>query len=402
MSVYLDILRHPRMATLFGAALMARLPIGINGLAIVLFLREQTGSFSVAGAAAAGLAVGTGAAAPFMGRFVDRSGAGVLLPLAAAHAGGILGLLALGSAGAPTGVLVAVAMATGASYPPSPSVLRSRFPELLQENPRLVAPAYALDSVFLEITFVVAPLLVAVAVAAIGPEAALVLSATTVLTGVSLFLSVLPPDEAAPIRSHRGLLGALRAPGIHTLVLTMIPIGFAIGALEVTLPAFSHEEASPELAGVLIAIWAIGSAAGGIVYGARPRRSPLALVHLRLTLLLPLGFLPLLLAPSMAVMALLLLPAGAFIAPILATRNELATEAAPPGTKTEALTWPLTALMSGLALGAAVGGVLIDGSGWRAAVLAAVLSAAAGGLVATMRRSTLRAALAAATSAHRG
>jgi predicted MFS family arabinose efflux permease len=92
------------------------------------------------------------------------------------------------------------------------------------------------------------------------------------------------------------------------------------------------------------------------------------------------------------------LPAGLFIAPILATRNELATEAAPPGTKTEALTWPLTALVGGVALGAALGGTLIDESGWRAAVLAAVLSAAFGGIVATSRRSTLRAALAAARS----
>jgi predicted MFS family arabinose efflux permease len=111
---------------------------------------------------------------------------------------------------------------------------------------------------------------------------------------------------------------------------------------------------------------------------------------------LPLGFLPLLVAPTMAVMALLLVPAGLFIAPILATRNELASQAAPAGTKTEALTWPLTALVGGIALGAAGGGALIDASGWRAAALAAVLSAFAGALVATSRRSSLRAAVASA------
>ena len=94
------------------------------------------------------------------------------------------------------------------------------------------------------------------------------------------------------------------------------------------------------------------------MYGARVRRSPLPLVHQRLTLLLPLGFLPLLVAPSMAVMALLLVPAGLFIAPIIATRNELASQAAPAGTKTEALTWPLTALVGGIALG--------RGGRWRA------------------------------------
>src|SRR5687767_3479967 len=97
MTTYLRILRHPPMATLLGAALVARLPFGINGLAIVLFLRDQTGSFSVAGAVAGALALGAGVGAPFMGRFVDRRGPRVLLPLAAGNATGILSVLVLGS-----------------------------------------------------------------------------------------------------------------------------------------------------------------------------------------------------------------------------------------------------------------------------------------------------------------
>src|SRR5688500_10406858 len=169
------------MAGLFAAALVARLPIGINGLAVVLFLREQTGSFAVPGAVAGGLALGTGLGAPFMGRLVDRLGARVLLPLAVANAGGILSLLALGYADAPAMVLVGVAVATGALYPPSPSVLRARFPELLSSEPALVPAAYALDSVLLEITFVFAPLLVAVVIAVLGAGAALAVSAATVL-----------------------------------------------------------------------------------------------------------------------------------------------------------------------------------------------------------------------------
>ena len=395
MSVYALILRHPRMSGLFAAALVARLPIGINGLAVVLFLREQTGSFTVPGAVAGGLALGTGIGAPFMGRLVDRLGARVLVPLAVANAAGVLALLALGHAAAPAAALVAVAVLTGAMYPPSPSVLRARFPELLRSRPDLVPAAYALDSVLLEITFVCAPLIVVAVIALLGAGAALVVSAATVLVGVAAFVWLLPPDAPpAAGEAHSGLLGVLRAPGIRTLVLTMVPVGFAIGALEVAVPAFSHDESRAELAGVLLATWALGSAVGGLVYGARTRRSPLVLVHHRLTLLFPIGILPLVAAPSMPVMALLLVPAGMFIAPIIATRNELASRAAPPGTKTEALTWPLTALVGGIALGAAAGGALIDASDWRTAALAAVVSAGAGGLVATARRATLRAALA--------
>jgi MFS family permease len=393
VTAYLDLIRHPRMAALLLAALVARLPIGINGLAIVLFLRAESGSFSLAGAVAGGLALGTGLGAPFMGRLVDRQGAGVLLPLALANGAGLLALVALGRSGAHAAALVVTAVATGALFPPNPSVLRARFPALLRDEPRLLSSAYALDSVMLELMFVLAPLLTAVLVALLDPAAALVFSAGTVVAGTLLFTAALPGGEPAR-RGRAGLLGPLRAPGIQTLVVTMFPVGFAIGALEVSLPAFSSEHGAPELAGVLLATWSIGSAAGGLVYGARPRRAPLAALHLRLTLLLPLAFVPVLASTSVALMALLLLPAGVLIAPIIATRNELASAAAPSGTETEALTWPLTALLSGLALGAAVAGALIDAADWHAAVLAAIGGAAVGALIAAARRRTLLAATA--------
>jgi predicted MFS family arabinose efflux permease len=398
MTAYLGLLRDRRMATLMGAALVARLPFGINGLAIILFLREETGSFATAGAVAGALMIGAGAGAPVTARIVDRRGSRVLLLLAVGNAAGLLTILALGSSGA-SALLVPIAALTGFSYPPSPSVLRARFPDLLRDRPELVQSAYALDSVLLELAFVGGPLLVAVMVALLSPQAALVLSAAAVLSGVTVFVSALPAEQQdGTHESVRGLLGVLRLPWITTLVLTMFPVGFAFGCLEVSVPAFTVEESRPEFAGVLLAIWAIASAVGGFVYGVRPRRSPLSVVHQRLTMFLPLAFVPPLLAPSIPVMALMLIPAGVLIAPIIATRNELASATAPPGTKTEALTWPLTALVAGLSAGAAIGGVLIDSSGWQAAVVAAIAGAAMGGLVATARRGTLRAALAAASS----
>jgi predicted MFS family arabinose efflux permease len=399
MTRYLDLLRDRRIAVLLGAAQIARLPFGINGLAIVLFLREQTGSFAVAGAVAGALTLGVGVGAPLMARFVDRRGSRVLMLLAGGNAAGLLALLVLGSSDAPAPLLMATAASTGFLYPPSPSVLRARFPDLLADRPELVQSAYALDSVLLELSFVAGPLLVAAIVTAFGPGPALVVSAAAVLSGVAIFVSALPTDRHEGLHENApGLLGVLRAPGITTLVLTMFPVGLAFGALEVSVPAFSVDHSHPELAGVLLAVWAIASAIGGFVYGVRPRRAPLADVHYRLTLLLPLAFLPPLLAPSIPVMAVMLVPAGVLIAPIIASRNELASVAAPPGTKTEALTWPLTALVAGLSSGAALGGVLIDGSGWQAAVMAAVISAGAGALIATARRATLRAALASVQS----
>jgi hypothetical protein len=169
----------------------------------------------------------------------------------------------------------------------------------------------------------------------------------------------------------------------------MFPVGFAFGALEVAIPAFADAEGRPELAGVLIAIWSISSLAGGLAYGAMPRRASLARVHLQVALLLPLSFLPMALAVSPATMALLVVPAGIFIAPMIATRNELAGRVALAGTETEAYPWPLTALVGGIAFGAAASGALSDTTSWQVAVLAAAGAASVGACLATARRATL-------------
>lgn len=372
------------------SALVARVPITISGLAIVLFLEAETGSYSVAGAVAGAMSLGTGVFAPLMGRLVDRQGTRVLLPLAVGNAAALLGLVTLGEAGAPAGALFGIALLAGALYPPNPSVLRGRFPELLRDRPALISTAYALDSVLLELTFVLGPLLVAVIVAVFAAELALVVSAVAVVVGTALFTALLPRKAVDAGGSRRGgLLGPLREPGIQTLVVTMFPVGFAIGAIEVVMPAFAEAEGSGHLAGVLLATWSFGSAAGGLVYGARSWPVAVGALHLRITLLLPLAFAVPLAAGSIPLMAALLLPAGVLIAPMIATRNELASAAAPPGTQTEALTWPLTALLSGLSLGAAVSGALIDAADWHAAVLAAVGAAAVGAAIGGLRRRTL-------------
>ena len=70
-------------------------------------------------------------------------------------------------------------------------------------------------------------------------------------------------------------------------------------------------------------------------------------------------------ATSFAVMLLLVIPAGAFIAPLLATRNELIGRVAPPGARTEAYTWPVTAFVGGISLGSALAGLLVEGPGWQ-------------------------------------
>ena len=68
------VLRAPDVARLLGAAVLARMPIGIDSLGMVLFVRAETGSFARAGLVAAAFGLGGGFSAPALGRLIDRHG----------------------------------------------------------------------------------------------------------------------------------------------------------------------------------------------------------------------------------------------------------------------------------------------------------------------------------------
>jgi MFS family permease len=392
VGVYARIMRTPGVAAVVVATLVGRLPIGISGLAILLYVREVTGSFAAAGACAGALALGSACGAPLQGRLVDRRGLGTLLPLACVHGAGLVLVWVLGAAGAPIVAVVASSFLAGAAIPPLSSVLRSRWPYLLERSPDLIPGAYALDSVMIEFIFIVGPLIVTAIVATAGPEYALGVSAACVLSGTVLLLAGLRgrsgPGRQARDRPALGL-GALAAPGLRTLVLASLPVGFCFGAIEVVLPAFSESEGSKELAGVLLAVWSAASGAAGLVYGARVTRAPVEEMHLRFACLLPLGIAALLVASSPLTMALLAILAGIPIAPLIASRNQLVGRVSLPGTATEAFTWPLTALVAGVSLGAATAGALVESYSWTAAVLVAVAVAAVGAGVLFARRGTI-------------
>jgi MFS family permease len=389
---YAAVLRAPHVSALIAATLLARFPIGINALATILYLREERGSYAVAGLVAGALAAGSGVGAPVQGRLVDAFGPRrVLVPLGIVHAAALGALVASTEAGAPTAALVAFGLLAGFAIPPTSSVLRSLWPSLLRERPDLIQAAYALDSVLIELIFIAGPLLTAVLATLLSAPAALIVSAASVVVGTVAFTALPPSRALRPDRDRprAGLLGALASPGVRTLVITSLPAGIGIGICEVTLPAFSDASGAAATAGVLLAVWSLGSAAGGLAYGAIPNRPPLNRVHLVVTALLPLSLLPMAAAPSVLVMALLVVPAGIFIAPLLATRNELIGWVAPAGARTEAYTWPVTAFVGGIAIGSALAGVIVESASWRTAFLAAGAIAAVGAVLAAARRTTI-------------
>ena len=388
---YRRVLGAPHVLPLVLASVLARAPIGMISLALVLYVEDLTGSFGSAGAVTACFAVAAGIASPLQGRLIDRLGQTRVLPVAASlNAAMTVALVALGEAGAGPAVLAVAAALVGAGTPPISASLRPLWPALLGDDALLPA-AYALDSILIEAVFALGPLLTAAFVALLSPSAALLAAAASVLAG-TLWFAAQPPSRAwRGEPSTAGWAGPLHAPGMRTLLLAGIGAGGLFGSFEVAMPAFGEAHGSASFGGPLITAWALGSALGAVIYGALAERlGALSRAFLRLAIALPIVSLVTLVAPGTLAMVPLVALAGLCIAPMQAAQNQLIGEVAPPGTITEAYTWVLMGLVVGVSAGNVLAGALADAVGWRASILAGCAMAAGGALLAWARYSTLR------------
>jgi len=394
---YRRVLGVPHVPALVVGSLLGRMPYGMTSLCLVLFLVAQTGSFVAAGAVAAAAALAAALGAPLLGRVIDRRGqTTVLLAAVAVHTAGLVAIVAVGHADAPVIALAVLAAVTGAATPPLSPCLRTLWAVLLGDR-GAVRTALALDALVIEAVFVGGPLTVAVIVAIASPSVGLLAAAALALAGTLLF-AVQPPsrDWRGSARRGRGSSPLLSA-GIRTLLIGASGLGIVFGTLEVALPAFGAERGQPGVAGVGLAAIAAGSAMGGLTYGARTggqapgagQTVDVRPLYLVLIAALPFAVAPLLLADSVLALLILAPLAGLAIAPLTAAENELAGRVAPPGTVTEAYAWMLTALVSGVAAGNALAGVLVEQAGWRAALGVACACGALAALITFARRGTL-------------
>ena len=365
---YAALFRAPHVRRLILSGLLARLPMGMIGLALLLLVRDAGGSYAAAGGVSGAYFVATAVGAPIAGRRVDRRGqTRILLPRAVIFPALLAVVCVLAVVDAPLALIGVCAAAAGALMPPVGASLRSLWPRLFSGS-ELRAAAYALEASLQEIIFIVGPLLVAVLAATVSPVLALAVAAATGGIGTTL-IAVSEPVRAWRPEERRAasILGALDSPGVRTLVGLSACLGLGFGATEVSFPAFAEAHGGAELGSIPISLFAAGSLVGGLVTGARVTVPPLRLLRTG-SLLLAAGLtLPLLgwSLPSMAVFAFL---AGLPIAPVVMAAYGLIDAVATPGTAAEAFAWISTAVFVGFSVGTPVGWVLIDAVGVRASL----------------------------------
>jgi hypothetical protein len=374
-------------------SLLARMPIAMVGLSLLLYVQRETGSFAVAGVVSASSLIGVAIGAVAQGRIMDRRGPTVPLLIAAGlFIAAVTTVIIAIESGQPAVTLVGLGWLIGLTEPMVGSASRALWTHLVPAGPIRHA-AFAYEAISLEVFFILGPALAGIMVAAPWAGTGLVFSAVCMVTGAVGFALTNAVRSVRPAPSTGGhLLGALATPGMRTVALAALGFGVTVGFVEVAVPAAATNAGHAPMGGVMLAAWSLTSVIFGVYYASRPWPRPMGM---RLPLLL--GGFALLIAPmaipsslsSLVWLAVLSLVAGALITPQSTTHSTAIEAVAPQGAATEAFGWVVTSVTLGLAGGQSASGYLVEHVGVWSAFVA---SSAAGLVIAVLlwlRRGTI-------------
>jgi MFS family permease len=373
IALYRAALVKPNVTRLLMGGLLGRLREGGIGLGIVLGVRDATGSFPMAGAAAAIFAGFATLGRPLQGRLSTRIGARtVLIACTIAHSMAVFCLAVCVAVRPAPLLLLGLAAICGALLPALSAYLRACWPALLPDDR---PTAYALDAVSYDVSNTVGPAIVAVLTQAADPSAALAAITLCGLIGTALAVTLAGPrplETARQVPHGRVLRGEVSVLAALTVFVT-----FGEGVLIVAVPTVGSLNHAAAASGYLLSAFAVGSLAGGLVVGGRRWAGRPASRLTAFVIMYAVGLGLLASSRDLIVLAVLILLAGLARAPIIATTSLLIDSAAPGAKAVEAFSWISVAGALGSAAGQATAGILAVADVRVSFLAAAVVVAAA-------------------------
>lgn len=352
---------------------------------LTVHIQRLTASFAAAGAVTAAYGIALGVGGPVLGRLVDRRGQTAALLASAWVSGALLAAIALLPAHISLVVPIVLAAGVGLATPPVGACVRSLLPSLLTD-PDAVGAAYTFETAVVELNWVCGPPFVLGLGVLWSTAGALAVGALILVVFTMAFAAQPSSRDCRPARMTDRRAGvALSVPAMRTLTLSLLGVGALLGTDEIAVTAVARElDGTTAAAAPLLALWAAGSFAGGLLATRLDRAQGTATALALWLATLALGHLVLIpAAGSFGSLAIALTVAGAAIAPTESAVYTMVERATPAGTMTEAFAWLFTAIELGAALGAGVGGILVDhfgptaafGLGGGAGALAALITA---------------------------
>lgn len=345
------------------AGFIARLPISMVGIGVLMYVEAERGSYAIAGAVSGSIAIASAIGGPLSSRLIDKLGQHRVLPIQ------ILiiticsiALVLLIPSSVPAPYLFIFSIGSGIAYPSIGALVRSRWTALLVSGPILLT-AFSIESIIDELIFIVGPTIASTTSVKIHPAAPQVI-ATFLLAGGGLWLASMRNSEP-PINAHLGKRGkpVIFQNGLIYLWAVHIASGIFFGAIETSIIAFTKIAGEPIYAGIVIALWSFGSLVGGIVYGGVQFKSPLHKQLIVVSFLLVPATAAMVFVNSIFMLALLTIAAGIGVSPLLIASAAITQRRSPVGRTTEAIATMYSGIGLGFAFALAMAGWLIDNRG---------------------------------------
>ena len=363
---YREILSLPGALAFSAAGVLARAPMSMVGISLILMVRELYGSYSLAGVISAVNVIAFAACAPLVSRLVDRYGqAQVMFPAITVSVSSLIALIIAALNGADPVVLMILAAIMGATSGSMGAMVRARW-AYVTDNPSELQAAYAMEAAFDELVFVLGPVLATLLASAVHATAGLWVAVTCQMVGSFAFL--LQSKTQPPINRRLGgekLPSVLRNPAMIVLAITFVATGAMFGALDLSVVANADAVNLSSMAGVVLAAMSLGSLISAVIYGAKVWPQPLWKLFIIGVVLMAVGVSPFVVAPNLIILGIFMFVAGLAIAPTMTNVNTIVQRISPASRLTEGLTWMSTAMTVGVSLGSGVTGPVIDSSGYK-------------------------------------
>ncbi len=388
-------LRDVRRVLLLGLAI--RIPMWAGGVILTLHVVTHLHrSYGAAGLLTGLATVAMAISNPWRGRRLDRVG------LRATLAPSLVVLAACWSVAPFVGYWPLLGLATLAGFftVPSFSIVRQAMIHAVPESHR--TSALSIDSVVVEISFMIGPALGVLLATTVPTSWALFACELSAVGGALVLWHADPPLRAPPVpttdefgNSQRAVAPPIRSwltPDVLAILVMSAAATVVLTGTDVGVVAALRDMHHQSWIGWELAVWGLGSAVGGLVYGVLHRAVPMAV----LVTLLAGTTIPVIVAREPILMAALLFVCGLFCAPAITAAVDALSRAVPEIVRGEVLGWHGSAMTAGSAAGAPLAGVAIDNSSWHGGfVLPGVvgLLAAAGGAVAGGSHRRTRSAL---------
>ncbi|TIL47420.1 MFS transporter [Mesorhizobium sp.] len=357
------------------AGFVARMPMAMAPIGIVAMLSQTHGEYWLAGAVSATYALANAFVAPQISRLVDRLGqARVVAPTTVISVLAFVVLIAAANQDWPVWTLFVSAL-LAAAMPSIPAMVRARWTELFRDRPEMNT-AFAFESAADELVYIAGASLSVGLSVALFPEAGMLASTLFLAFGsTALVLQRSTEPRVRPVdQGSRG--SAIRLRPVQIITLALIFIGATFATTEVSTVAITKELGQPGAASLVIGVYALGSFVVGIVLGALNLKTPLQIQLAIAIAIIALATLPLLLADTVPLLALAVFVSGVAISPTFITAFGLIERRVPEAMLTEGVTWVMTGIGIGMALGSFAAGWVVDAFGAQSGFLVSVAAGA--------------------------